>query len=87
MNTISVDVDLDDILDSMRKSEKQELVDELFREGYVPKKYRPAGEDYFGSGAETTLEKELLKTLYAVWDNRVNLNEDDVKHLIQLAKK
>ena len=35
--SISIDIDVDDILWNMSDREKQELVDELYDDGYVPK--------------------------------------------------
>lgn len=37
MSYITVDVDVDDVLWSMSRNEKQELVDELYDDGYIPK--------------------------------------------------
>jgi len=36
MSYISVDVDIDDVICGMNGKEKQELVDELYSDGYVP---------------------------------------------------
>ena len=37
MSYISVDVDIDDVLWGMRSSDKQELVIDLYDDGYIPK--------------------------------------------------
>ena len=37
MSYITVDVVVDDVLWSMSRNEKQELVDELYDDGYIPK--------------------------------------------------
>lgn len=37
MSYVSVDVDIDDVLWNMSKNEKQQLVDDLYDDGYIPK--------------------------------------------------
>jgi hypothetical protein len=37
MSYVSVDVDLDDVLWGMTSRDKQELADELYEDGYIPK--------------------------------------------------
>ena len=40
MSYVSVDVDIDDVLWGMSSSEKQELVDDLYEDGYIPKPFQ-----------------------------------------------
>ena len=37
MSSVSVEVDIDDVLWGMRSSDKQELVNDLYDDGYIPK--------------------------------------------------
>jgi hypothetical protein len=46
MSYVSVDVDIDEILCSMCDRERQELVDELYNDGYIPTKLQNKYNNY-----------------------------------------
>jgi hypothetical protein len=42
---MNIDIDIDDILWSMSDTEKQELVDDLYDDGYIPTKLQKSDSD------------------------------------------
>jgi hypothetical protein len=54
--SVSVDVEIDDVLWEMSDIEKQELVDELFNEGFKPKKAKMPDND-------SDFDKSLIKII------------------------
>jgi hypothetical protein len=42
---MNIDIDIDDILWSMSNAEKQELVDDLYDDGYIPTKLQKSDSD------------------------------------------
>jgi hypothetical protein len=83
MPSINVDVDISDLLWDLHRDEKQELVDELYDEGFVPKELKHlAGE---GRDVGTYLEQELSNILNDIWSNRLFLTNDDIQNLKQLS--
>jgi hypothetical protein len=43
---INVDIDIDDMLWEMSKREKQNLVDDLYNDGYIPKPFQNKADRY-----------------------------------------
>lgn len=83
MPSINVDIDISDLLWDMDRFEKQELVDELYDEGFVPKELKHlAVED---RDVATYLEQELSNILNDIWSNRLFLTNDDIQNLKQLS--
>ena len=83
MASITVDIDLDDLMWDLSKWDKQRLVDNLYENGYVPKEVETI--DARESG--TYLEYELSDILDKVWNNRKFINNDDLETLKHLSKK
>jgi hypothetical protein len=80
-----IDIDIDDILYDMSSWECQQLADNLYEDGYIPKQLQ------VGSGSllevETYLEQELSNTLMAIWSNRLHLTNSDKEMLKILSRK
>ena len=83
----TVEIDIDDLLWSMNRFEKQEMVDSLYDEGYVPKKLKKDLELTNDRLPTTSTEIELHELLNKVWDNKNSLNSADIKILQILSKK
>jgi hypothetical protein len=88
MAIVSVDVDIDDLLrdlDSHDKQQlKQQLVNELYDEGFVAEALGPIQER---DVATTYLEQELSNILDTIFNNRLFLTNDDIQNLKQLSSK
>lgn len=74
----SFDVDVDDIMYGLDRFEKQELVDELYEAGYIPKK----------------LEKELHPdgpewndSVRKLLDNKWRLTKEDEETILKITSK
>lgn len=83
MASITVDIDLDDLMWDLSKWDKQRLVDKLYEDGFVPKEVETIDAREPG----TTLEYELSDILDKIWDNRRFINNDDLETLKHLSKK
>lgn len=82
MASISIDVDIDEVLWGMRDSEKQQLVDELYEDGFTPKELEKkldppthAAESFFN---------EALDKLKGKWNM---LTEEEEQIIINISKR
>ena len=78
MSTISVDVDIEDVLWGMSSSEKQELVDDLYDDGYVPKQVQNIVSDVGDEWDEQV--KKLL-------GNKWRLTTEDEETILRITNK
>jgi hypothetical protein len=83
MPHISIDVDINDILDTMSDAEIQQLVDDLYDGDFVPTKLQSLlNDDEYG-----ILDSDLVKALNHIMSNRVFLTREEAKTIIGIAKK
>ena len=75
----SIDIDIDDILDSLAGYEKQELADELYDDGYCPKQIGEHPEDRL----ETDFDREVSKLIGNAW----RLTREDEETILRIANK
>ena len=83
MATINVDIDIDDLLWDLDWHEKQQLVNELYDEGFVAEALGTIQD----RDATTYAEQELSDILDTIWNNRLFLTNDDIQNLKQLSRK
>ena len=83
--SINVDVDIDDILWELSSNQKQELVDDLYDEGYIPAEVKEF--ELFNGSPQTHNETELLDILTKIWGNKRSLTQEDINTLTYLSKK
>ena len=83
--SVSVDVDIDDVLWGLSSSDKQELVDDLYDEGYVPTDVKEF--ELFNGSPQTHNETELLDILTTIWGNKRSLTQEDINTLTHLSRK
>ena len=77
--SISIDVDIDDILWGMTDYDKQELVDELYDEGFVAKKLGDHPDDV----PFTEFDREVSKLLGNSW----RLSKEDEATILKITNK
>jgi hypothetical protein len=89
MPTLQVDIDIHDLLWDLSKRDKQELVDELYDDGYTPTKMDTADiRDMFSLNKDLTYnENELLGILARIWENKSFLNKENLEMLEYFATK
>jgi hypothetical protein len=80
MASISVDVDIDDILWDMTSYEKQELVDELYADGYIPKQMGGVHPDDVPTG---DFDREVSKLIGNSW----KLSKEDEETILRITNK
>ena len=73
---VNVDVDIDDVISSLSDREVQELVDELYEDGYVAKKDKSVSTDDAWNDQTSKL-----------FNNRWRLSEEDQKTILQITNK
>jgi hypothetical protein len=76
----SIDFDIDDIIDSLCSWEKQDLVDELYEDGYVPKQMGGVHPDDVPNGE---FDKEVSKLIGNSW----RLSKEDEETILRITNK
>jgi hypothetical protein len=76
----SIDIDIDDILYSLAGYEKQELADELYDDGYVPKQMGGIHPD---DVVTNDFDKEVSKLLGNSW----RLSKEDEAAILRITNK
>ena len=76
----SIDIDIDDILYSLSSYEKQELADELYDDGYVPKQICGVNPDDVPIGE---FDSEVHKLIGNSW----RLTKEDEETILRIANK
>jgi hypothetical protein len=80
MASVSIDVDIDDILWDMTSYEKQELVDELYADGYIPKQMGGVHPDDVPTG---DFDREVSKLIGNSW----KLSKEDEETILRITNK
>lgn len=80
MSYISVDVDIDDILYSLSNYEKQQLVDDLYDDGFVPKQMGGVHPDDVPTGEFDEQVKKLI-------GNSWRLTKEDEETILRITNK
>jgi hypothetical protein len=78
MSSISVDVDIEDILWGMSDWEKQQLVDDLFDDGYIAKKDPRSGES-----SDFDWDEAVTKLMGNKW----RLSKEDEETILRITNK
>ena len=73
----SIDIDIDDILWGMSDREKQELVDDLYEDGYIAKK----------DDAEKSFDNEWNDEVNKLFNNKWRLSKEDEETILKITKK
>ena len=76
MATLNIDIDLDDILYDLSSREKQQLVDLLYEDDYVPKKLEQQIDEYYNKSIN---ESEFISNLLKIKDNYINLSIEEIE--------
>lgn len=74
----SIDIEIDEILYSLSRYEKQELVDELYDDGYCPKQVQQAMDEDLDDWDEAIIK---LK------GNKWRLTKEDEETILQITNK
>jgi hypothetical protein len=73
----NIDIDIDDILWGMSDREKQELVDDLYEDGYIAKK------DDDAKSTDDAWNEEVYKLFNSKW----RLSKEDEETILNITKK
>jgi hypothetical protein len=80
MASISIDVDIDDILWDMTSYEKQKLANDLYDDGYVPKQLGGVHPD---DGYDNDFDEQVAKLIGNGW----KLSKEDMKIILKITNK
>jgi hypothetical protein len=86
MTYISLDIDIDDIIDQLTPRESQKLADDLYHEGYYQKKL----EKQLSSDNDNTvsINEQLFRTeILKIRSNYLNLSNSELEILSTIAKR
>jgi hypothetical protein len=72
-----IDIEIDDILYGMSSWEKQELVDELYNDGYVAKK----------DTSERNTDNEWNEQVDKLFNNKWRLSKEDEETILRITNK
>lgn len=81
-----IDVDIDDILFEMSSYEKQDLADELYSEGYIPKQMRGVHPDDV-TGDVLIPFGEFDRQVSKLIGNNWKLSKEDEETILKIANK
>ena len=76
----SIDIDIDDILYSMMSYEKQELADELYDVGYVPKQIS-------GTLLDSDEDSDWNTAVTKLKNNQWRLSKEDEETILKITNK
>lgn len=77
MTYVSVDVDIDDILYSMSNYEKQQLVDDLYNDGYIAKK----------DNEVKSTDDAWNDQIHKLFNNKWRLSKEDEETILRITNK
>jgi hypothetical protein len=77
MTYISVDIDIDDVIYSLTDREKQNLVDDLYNDGYVAKK----------DTSEINNDYEWNEQVNKLFNNKWRLSKEDEETILKISSK
>lgn len=75
---INVDIDIEDMLYEMSKREKQQLVDDLYKDGYVPKPFQNEADRYTDDFSDA-----CRKLIGQAW----RLTREEEEYIINISKR
>ena len=87
MADMNVSFDVEDIIWGMDRYEKQDMVDSLYDDGFVPSNVKKDLDLVIDHLPLTPSEQELSDLLDKVWNNRNVINNNDLEIIKHLAKK
>ncbi len=73
----SIDIEIDDIMYSLSSREKQELVDELYADGYIAKK----------DDSEKSTDDEWNEQVHKLFNNKWRLSKEDEETILAITNK
>ena len=73
----SIDIEIDDIMYSLSSWEKQELVDELYENGYIPK----------NNSEKTNIDNEWNEQVNKLFNNKWRLSKEDEETILRITNK
>jgi phosphosulfolactate synthase (CoM biosynthesis protein A) len=73
----SIDIEIEDILWSMSDREKQQLVDELYEDGFIAKK----------DDSDKSVDDDWNEQVHKLFNNKWRLSKEDEQTILNITKK
>ena len=87
MAYINMDIDLDDILDGLNDKEKQELIDELYNDGFYQRKLEKQIEGNYDYDKASLNEQLFREQIGKITSNYLNLTTEEEEIIQKIAKR
>jgi hypothetical protein len=87
MAYINMDIDLDDILDGLNDKEKQELIDELYNDGFYQTKLEKQIEGNYDYDNASLNEQLFREQIGKITSNYLNLTTEEEEIIQKIAKR
>ena len=87
MAYINMDIDLDDILDGLNDKEKQELIDELYNDGFYQTKLEKQIEGNYDYDNASLNEQLFREQIGKITSNYLNLTTEEEEIIQKIGKR
>ena len=87
MAYINMDIDLDDILDGLNDKEKQELIDELYNDGFYQRKLEKQIEGKYDYDKASLNEQLFREQIGKITSNYLNLTTEEQEVIQKIGKR
>lgn len=87
MTYINVDIDLDEIIDGLSSYEKQELVDDLYNDGFYQKELEKQIEGSYDYDNVSLNEQLFREQLGRISSNYLNLSAEEQEIIQKISKR
>ncbi len=87
MTYINMNIDLDEIIDGLSSYEKQELVDELYQDGFYQKELEKQIEGFYDYDNASLNEQMFREQLAKISSNYLSLTNEEQEIILKISKR
>jgi len=87
MTYINMNIDLDEIIDGLSSYEKQELVDELYQDGFYQKELEKQIEGFYDYDNASLNEQMFREQLGKISSNYLSLTNEEQEIILKISKR
>lgn len=87
MTYINMNIDLDEIIDGLSSYEKQELVDELYQDGFYQKELEKQIEGFYDYDNASLNEQMFREQLDKISSNYLSLTNEEQEIILKISKR
>ena len=87
MTYINMNIDLNEIIDGLSSYEKQELVDELYQDGFYQKELEKQIEGFYDYDNASLNEQMFREQLGKISSNYLSLTNEEQEIILKISKR